>query len=303
VNVKRTIKRLIFGLVSVRAVNVLLRALLRLFLPVLPNSIVRMIPVVGRICVELPNSEVLIVESDGGDSIASALYWNGLRGYEPDTVHLYFQLLRHSTVVFDIGSNTGLFALLAAISDRSREVHAFEPLPEAFRYLAKNVEINALHNLKPVCCAVTNYDGVIPLYIPRSITVSHNASTLKGFREATETILVPAIKLDTYVKTNNIAKVDLIKIDTEGAECKVLEGAKSILKRDEPVIICEVLKGLTEDSLDAIFEGTEYRFFNITGNGLIRRRKIVADETRRNVNYLLITGRKVPEILQGINVK
>jgi hypothetical protein len=133
--------------------------------------------------------------------------------------------------------------------------------------------------------------------------VSHNASTLEGFREATETILVPAVTLDTYVRTNKIAKVDLIKMDTEGAEHNVLEGAKNILKRDEPVIICEVLKGLTENSLGAILEGTEYRFFHITGSGLIRRRKIVADETRRNVNYLFIAARKLPEMLEGIDVK
>lgn len=294
------LKRLVFVIIRLKAINVFLRGLLKPFLPILPDKFVSRIPVVGKVYLPLPDSKrVLILASKGDDSIASSAYWYGLHSFEPETIDLYFHLLKHSQVVFDIGANTGLFALLAAVDSREREVHAFEPVPKIFNYLERNITVNDLPNLKAVCGAATNYDGEITLYIPHSITLPFSASTLKGFREVGETIVVPALKLDTYITTNNVTRVDLLKIDTEGTEHKVLEGAKTILERDKPIIICEVLQGLTETFLHSIFDDTEYKIFLITADGLVRKEKIVGD---KYMNYLFITIDKIPTVLSGINL-
>jgi FkbM family methyltransferase len=228
------IKRWIFVIIRIRVINVLLRGLLKPFSPILPDSIVSRIPVAGKVYLRLPDSEkVLILKSDGDDPTASRLCWCGLRSFEPETIDLYFHLIKHSKIVFDVGAHTGLFALLAAIDSRDREIHAFEPVPKIFDYLVRNIKINGLTNLKPVCGAATDYDGEIPLYIPHSIALPYSSSTLKGFRKASETIVVTALKIDTYVAANNITRVDLLKIDTEGTEYKVLEGAKGVLERDK----------------------------------------------------------------------
>ena len=175
-------------------------------------------PGVGHIYVALPDSRQLILASDGDDAIPSALYWAGPRAYEPGTIDLYWRLLKHFQAVFDVGAHTGLFALLAAIESDDRDVHAFEPVPKIFNYLKRNVEVNELHNLKAVCAAVTNYDGEAVLYIPRSIAFPFGASIRPEFRKARGTIGVPAVRIDTYVAANNIARVDLLKIDTESTE-------------------------------------------------------------------------------------
>lgn len=297
------VKQLVYRIICLKPLNVLIRWLLKPFVGRLPAHIINRIPVVGKIEVVIPNSgKVLALVSGGADPIASNLYWGGLETFEFETFTLYLELLKNAAVVFDIGANTGIFALLAAIDSPSREVHAFEPAPKIFNYLQKNVVTNRLTNLKPVCGALTDYDGDIELYIPRSIMLPTSSSTLKGFRKAQATITVPALTLDAYVVNNQIAQVDLLKIDTEGTEPRVLEGAKHTLERDKPIIICEVLKGRTEDALHAMFAQSSYKFFLITQNGLVHRDKIVGDETYQARNYLFITPEKLAQNFPELHI-
>ncbi len=97
---------------------------------------------------------------------------------------------------------------------------------------------------------------------------------------------------------NNRPKIDLMKIDTEATEHLVLEGAKDVLKRDEPVIICEVLKGITEKFLYSLLSNTGYKYFWILSECLVKKEQIEGDETYKNMNYLFITERKVQEIIK-----
>ena len=295
------LKRLIYQFICIKPINILLRVLLKPFARFLPTKVINRIPVVGKIQVSVPNSDrILVLTSWGTDPIASSLYWGGLESFEFETFKLYLQLLKDAKVVFDIGANTGIFALLAAIDSPDRQVHAFEPAPKIFSHLQKNAAINKLDNLKPVCSALTNYDGDIDLYIPHSLMLPTSSSTLKGFRKAQETVKAQALKADTYVDANQIGLVDLLKIDTEGTEPKVLEGAQHILVRDEPVIICEVLKGRTESALQAVFYDSRYKFFLITENGLVHKDNIVGDETYNTRNYLFITPDKLSKNLSEV---
>lgn len=295
-------KNLLFAIIRIRMINGLLRGALEPFSSILPEKTVNRIPVVGKVRLQLSDSMTVVLVSDGNDSLASRLYWSGLVAFEPETIDLFLHLLEYSSVVFDVGAYTGIFALISAISGVDKSVHAFEPVPRIFEYLLKNVEANDLSNVIPVCSAVTDYDGEAQLYIPRATTLPFSASTLRGFRDAQYTLTVPALKLDSYVAANHIARVDLMKIDTEGTEPKVLEGAKQILERDRPVIICEVLKGVTESQLHSIFDNAGYRFFLVTSEGLIRKERIVGDPSYTNRNYLFIPEGKMSEILRGINV-
>lgn len=134
------------------------------------------------------------------------------------------------------------------------------------------------------------------MYIP-SVNIPKTSSTAKGFREANEAISVQALSIDSFVDINNISKVDLLKIDTETTEHLVLQGAKNVLQRDEPIIICEVLKGEIEEFLHSILDETEYKYFLISSEGLIEKEKLRGDETYTDKNYLFITKRKMQEIM------
>lgn len=301
VKIKFVIKKCVKRIVRIKILNALLRGLVKPFSSLIPKNIISRIPVVGRICLQLPNSKKLYLKTYGHDHIASILYFRGIDAYEGSTIKLFIKLLKYTDNFFDIGANIGIYALIAAINNFHRKVYAFEPVPKVFDCFKKNVEINKLHNLQIDSAAITNYDGDITLYVPLE-TIPTSASTLQGFKNDSNPISVRALTIDSFVAMNNISRVDLIKIDTEGTEHMVLEGAKNIMKRDEPIIICEVLKGRTEKSLHPVLDNLGYKYFWISSEGLIEKGQIEGDGTCKNKNYLFITKKKIQEVMKEIEI-
>ena len=290
--IKKPLKRIIYT----ETANALLRQLLKPFHSVIPAHIMRRVPLVGIIDVPLPNSKKMLLKVNGLDAIASSIYWHGIEAFESETLALFFKLTRGGDVFFDVGANIGLYSLVASLSHPDIKVYAFEPDPTIFDCLKNNVEINHVNNVHLNCSAITNYDGDITLYL----VPGASASTVEGFKKASEAISVPALSLDTFVTKNNISRVDLIKIDTEATEPQVLEGARKLIKRDQPIIICEVLYGYTEEALHAVLDDLSYKYFWITQDGLIET-EIVGDNTWQNLNYLFVPKNKVPKVLSRIN--
>jgi precorrin-6B methylase 2 len=60
----------------------------------------------------------------------SRLYWNGVNGFEKETISLFMKLLKFTDTVLDIGANTGAYALIAATDNVHRKVYAFEQYPK-----------------------------------------------------------------------------------------------------------------------------------------------------------------------------
>lgn len=122
--------------------------------------------------------------------------------------------------VIDLGGNVGFFACRAATL--SRKVVCYEPVPENFAQLKKNIE--GWPNIFPVCEAVAGKAGTLRLYRPRyhrwasrySMYHDANPNTSKEFDE------VPAITLDQLFERHRISSCDLLKMDVEGAEFDIL---------------------------------------------------------------------------------
>jgi len=210
-------------------------------------------PVMDLIEIKLYNDKRIILNNwDGKDAIASRLFWAGIENYDKNEIKLFQQILDCSDYILDIGSNTGIYTLIAGVNNK--KVHSFEPVPFIYERLIENIRINGLLNVIPNNKVVTDYNGFTSLFVPDSITLPTSASTLDGFRVAKETIIIPTITLDSYIFSENIPKVDVIKIDTEATEDKVLWGSKNIIKRDNPIIICEVLHNRCEEGLNMFFK-------------------------------------------------
>ncbi len=299
---KEIAKQWAFDFIRLKPINVGLRTLLKPISHHLPYRLVNNIPVVGQIQLKLPNGKQLILVSDGCDSLASRIFWSGIQGFEPETIRLFLHLAKNAETVFDIGAHVGLFALLAAIGGEHRTIYAFEPVPRIIRYLETNVAVNFAQNVKIIPHAATNCDGEILLYIPDSIRLPATASTLSSYRSHTAEITVPATKLDTFARQNHLSQIDLVKIDAEGAEDKVLDGARFVLERDNPTIICEVLHGFVSDTLEDILRRLDYKFFLITDAGLIHHEHIIGDASYFYKNYLFISKKKITTALNGINI-
>jgi len=286
-------KRLILSILLNQKINPVVRTLLKPMSPyVLSDKITRLPVIGGKVSVKLPDGKLMLLHSKDGDEVATPAFWRGFEGYEPETTRIFYVLAKQSKVIFDVGAYTGYYALLAAIGNKEAKVFAFEPVPRIFEHLNRNIQLNGLSNIITSDNAVTNFDGEVTLYIPAG-DMRSSASTLRGFREAEQELQVPATTLDTFVSKNSIEKVELLKIDTEATEPLVLEGGRNVIQRDEPMIICEVLRGRTEKSLHQFLSPLGYSYYWITDKGLIRKDTIEGDGTNKYRNYLFCKKEKL----------
>lgn len=286
-------RKFLKSMVYTRPLNRVIRGALWPFRRLLPDRLLYRVPLVGELPVVIPGSPKFRLSIRGFDLVAMPLYWRGARGYEEAAVSTYLNVLGACGTVMDVGAYVGLYAILAGLHDRDRRVYAFEPMPDIADVLTDNVRLNRLSNVEVVRSAVAERDGEADLYIPYA-GLPCSSSLRRGFREARNTISVPTVSLDTFVRSREIERVDLIKIDTETTEPEVLDGASWVVTRDEPLIICEVLLQPAADRLNAFFDGRDYAHFLITKDGALPRNAIVADPAGENRDYLFVPRSKLP---------
>ena len=130
----------------------------------------------------------------------------------------------------DVGANSGLFG--AAVFDRwpLAQVHSFEPQRQLIAVIREFAEINGLAGQSRVnWCAVSDQNGETELFQNRN-PISASMIREKVARRTIKRISkVPMLTLDEYARGQGLARVDLLKVDVEGAEMEVLRGAKKML--------------------------------------------------------------------------
>jgi len=128
--------------------------------------------------------------------------------------------------IIDIGANIGMYTVLAAEKvGKDGRVIAIEPEPENYKYLLKNIKLNDFQNVIPKNIALTNHEGFEKLYL-----YSSTAHSLISHEEKSSYIEVPVKTIDKLLEELDIKKIDIIKIDTEGAEISILKGAEKTLR-------------------------------------------------------------------------
>lgn len=140
-------------------------------------------------------------------------------------VYNRFYEIQNRDVVIDVGAHVGGFTLKAAKRAVEGRVIAVEPHPFNYKLLTENVKYNRLKNVITVNTALSDHNGTAKLYVSRSI--SH--SIVKHVSE--KYLKTPVKKLDSLVDELNIKKVNMIKIDAEGAELEILKGSEKTLKK------------------------------------------------------------------------
>ncbi len=130
--------------------------------------------------------------------------------------------------VVDVGGHIGFYAAKQARrAGPGGRVFVFEPNPESFGRLLKNMEVNGLRNVHASNRAVTSRAEQVMLRIAEgsseATTIMKEGTTYAYDRE----ILIPAVSLDRIVRENAITKIDILKIDAEGAEAEIVESGES----------------------------------------------------------------------------
>lgn len=167
--------------------------------------------------------------------------------YEPVQPFLFVEFSKRisTEVVFDIGANIGQYSIFSNEIESVRQVFAFEAEEAAFAALSKNVDLNGLSNkIIPNFKAVSNQPGEVSFGVARPLG-GNNAiinTSIHRVSKYVETRVVPSIKLDDFYsgKGNKIS----LKIDVEGHELEVLEGASTTLAGNEGLIQVEIYKNL-----------------------------------------------------------
>ena len=255
-----------------------------------PEFLVKHLPRTGVTAVKLPNGRTLKLEADGEEWIPTQLFWRGWQGYEPETSRLFYELAKSAGTVIDVGAHGGFYSLLASLANPHARVIAFEPLARVFASLERNVSLNALENVSCFSAAVGATSGVQDFFFPdedQPVSSSLRSEMLIATfpAESIKHVPVPVITLDQFVAEQGITKVDLIKLDTERTEHDVLAGARELLERDRPHIICEVWPDAgNQKQLENILRPLGYRFYQLLPERPIERAEIVGSD--EFLNYL-----------------
>lgn len=157
--------------------------------------------------------------------------------YEAGTLNIIQSCLRRGDVFIDIGANIGLMSLVASIAvGEEGVVYAIEPEPNNFRLLKQNVGINGIQNISLHNIGIAASRSKLTIYRNHNAnrgTASFNPNS----PEASESAAVEVIPLDELVVQNALSEVRMLKIDVEGWEMEVLEGAVQLLCHPKAPII------------------------------------------------------------------
>ena len=156
--------------------------------------------------------------------------------------------LKEGDCFIDVGANTGIFSLIASKQvGKTGMVYSFEPNPEVFRIFQKNLIHNRVQNVFPFCAGISDSDGIYSfVYDPHHNGLGHiKADTSYQWerenQKETRILTLGKESLHFLEQGSRPENKCLIKIDTEGAEYKVLQGLENfILTRKPNKIIVEI---------------------------------------------------------------
>jgi FkbM family methyltransferase len=241
----------------------------------------------------LPNNQVLRMAKDAGIGLASALFWHGIDGHEPETSRILRFFFERSSNFIDVGANYGFYSLLGALWNPNLQVIAFEPLLPIYEGLTRNVDLNHLGaRIRCENLALGSHSGPATLYLPpgggkdleSTATLSSNSWQV---RQHAQPLKVEAVTFDDY-ESRRPLRVDLVKIDVEDFEADVLRGMERVIRRDRPFIVCEILPRNREHKNERtrqVIESLNYTAYWITSGGFVRVSRF--DFERPFTNFLL----------------
>lgn len=209
----------------------------------------------------------LSVDYDNLDTYAS-IYNNG-GCWDANVMTCCGKILRDGDVFYDIGSNTGVFALDMAKSISNLTVFAFEPQPTLAKHIQRSIDVNEFDHVKVLEILLGNEEGEASLFLTSHSIHASVIPREDHFHELRR----PLRTLDGLVARGELAPPDVIKIDVEGSERRVFEGAETILKSNQPSIIFEAddnmsRMGYSTDDLFSLLESAApYTFFLIDSSG------------------------------------
>jgi FkbM family methyltransferase len=157
--------------------------------------------------------------------------------YEADLVQ---RLLSGDDVFWDVGANVGYFTLVAATAlDHCGRIIAFEPGKNAYARLTENLALNPWRNVQAYPLAVTDREGEAVLHLAGDIADS-SANLFQAAQARAGCEVCRTVALDHFLVAEGLRPPHLIKLDAEGAELAVLQGAQKLIHDSPPLWLMEM---------------------------------------------------------------
>jgi FkbM family methyltransferase len=176
--------------------------------------------------------------------------------YELEKQAVLQRFVKPGMTIYDIGAQAGFYTLLFShLASETGRVYAFEPCPYEARHLLDHVRMNGLTNVRVIQAAVAGRSGLVAMSTDRGMTQN------QIYEGADPMLMVSSVSLDT----SGLPPPDLIKMDVEGAESAVLEGAQRILREVRPVIFVALHSIEQREKCAALLRAAGYAICDLEG--------------------------------------
>ncbi len=211
--------------------------------------------------INVMNNKMYVNSKDIG--VASPLIKSGI--YEEYETEIFKNLIKSNTTLIDIGANIGYYTLIAASIIKESIIYSFEPVKANYDLLIENIKINEFNNIKTFRKAVSNENWKNKIFIDGTNLGNHslaesNVVDKSNFSE------IETITLDSFLENLNETITDdfVIKMDTQGAEGLIVEGAQKLLLKNNIKILMEFwpkgLRNMGTDPLELLKKLQDYGF-------------------------------------------
>lgn len=207
--------------------------------------------------------------------------------HEPETETVFAELIHGARVFCDVGANIGYFSFLAKQLNSTLQVFSFEPLPQNISAFKENQKLNSFAQVNLTEACVSNQLGEVEFLIPPTGESGWGRIAHKSMFSG-EKIKRQVLTLDQFYHSHQIEFCDVLKIDVEGYEYKVLQGAEQTINRFRPKICIELNEpclldtGTSSAEIFSYFKQKKYKLFSISSSG----KMIPTDEPLSNYEYL-----------------
>jgi FkbM family methyltransferase len=176
--------------------------------------------------------------------LEGTVYYEGtqtFRNYGNVNYSFLVQFLPYNPIIVEAGAYRGEKTVLAAQAwPHHRSIIAFEPNPSAFEALQKRVVDEKLGRVHVHNLALNSYNGEADLFISEfhesESSLLPPTEEMSGYYQGSQT-RVPCVVFDDWCEKNQIDSIDILRLELEGLEMKVLEGASKILKNTKIIIV------------------------------------------------------------------
>lgn len=215
---------------------------------------------------------------------------------------LIMQLVLHCRVVVDVGANIGWYTLNFGKISNIDKIIAFEPIPYTFGYLKRHLELNGVGNAEIFNVGLSNEIGEKDFFWTTEETGS---SSMVNIRERANIDMVRCRlnTLDNFMSERE-ESIDFMKIDVEGAELFVIQGALRCISKFRPIIFSELLRKWSAkfsyhpNDVIALLKNEGYAVF-VACDGKLRKIESITDDTVET-NFFFLHGDKHLELVNKL---